>query len=102
MDLAALTRERISGRGYVGASTRDIAQRVQMAEVTLFRQFANKESLYAEVLSSFSAIPILLELVLQPTGNIDDAPRVSHQNRDLIQFIHKVVLTGNEKNSESF
>jgi AcrR family transcriptional regulator len=55
--------ELISSKGYLGASTREIAQQAQVAEVTLFRQFASKESLFAEVLRSFSVIPVLCELM---------------------------------------
>src|SRR5450631_4259697 len=55
--------ELISSKGYLGASTREIALKAGVAEVTLFRHFANKESLFAEVLRSFSSIPPLSELV---------------------------------------
>lgn len=57
--------ELISSRGYLGASTREIAQQARVAEVTLFRQFANKESLFTEVLRSFTSIPALSELMRQ-------------------------------------
>lgn len=55
--------ELISSKGYLGASTREIAQKAGVAEVTLFRHFACKESLFADVLRSFSAMPLLSELV---------------------------------------
>jgi len=55
--------ELISSKGYLGASTREIAQMAGVAEVTLFRYFASKESLFAEVLRSFSSIPVLPELM---------------------------------------
>ena len=57
--------ELISSRGYQGSSTREIAQRAQVAEVTLFRLFTGKEALFAEVLRSFPSIPALSELVPQ-------------------------------------
>jgi AcrR family transcriptional regulator len=57
--------ELISSKGYLGASTREIALQAKVAEVTLFRQFTSKESLFAEVLRSFSAIPVLSELMPQ-------------------------------------
>jgi len=57
--------ELISDRGYLGASTREIAQKAGVAEVTVFRQFANKETLFAEVLRSFSSMPVMAELVPQ-------------------------------------
>ena len=73
MNTTATTRERIlkatlelvSSRGYAGSTTREIAQRAGVAEVTLFRQFANKESLFAEVLRTFSSAPALPELMPQ-------------------------------------
>jgi AcrR family transcriptional regulator len=55
--------ELISSKGYLGASTREIAQKAGVAEVTLFRHFASKDSLFAEVLRSFSSMPVLSELV---------------------------------------
>ncbi len=55
--------ELISSKGYQGSSTREIAQRAQVAEVTLFRHFTGKAALFAEVLRSFSAIPTLSELL---------------------------------------
>jgi AcrR family transcriptional regulator len=57
--------ELISSKGYLGSSTREIALQAKVAEVTLFRHFTNKESLFAEVLRSFSAIPVLSELIPQ-------------------------------------
>jgi len=57
--------ELISSKGYLGASTREIAKKAGVAEVTLFRHFKNKEGLFAEVLRSFSSIPTLAELLPQ-------------------------------------
>jgi AcrR family transcriptional regulator len=70
MEKATATRERIleaafeliSSTGYLGASTRKIAQKAGVAEVTLFRHFKNKESLFTEVLRSFTSLPALSEL----------------------------------------
>jgi AcrR family transcriptional regulator len=57
--------ELISSKGYLGASTREIAQKAGVAEVTLFRHFTSKESLFAEILRSFSSKPVLSDLVQQ-------------------------------------
>jgi len=57
--------ELISSKGYLGASTREIAKSAGVAEVTLFRHFTSKENLFTEVLRSFSAIPTLPELLPQ-------------------------------------
>jgi AcrR family transcriptional regulator len=55
--------ELISIKGYQGATTREIAKSAGVAEVTIFRHFTNKETLFAEVLQSFSTIPTLAELI---------------------------------------
>lgn len=60
-----VTRERIletaaglfSTKGYLGASTREIARQAGVAEVTLFRHFSTKEKLLEEVLSRYSVLP---------------------------------------------
>lgn len=61
------TRQRIvdaalqvfSEHGYKGATTRAIASRAGVNEVTLFRQFGNKKALLAAVLDQYSALPAL-------------------------------------------
>lgn len=61
----SVTRERIldtaiglfSTKGYVGATTREIARQAGVAEVTLFRHFASKEKLFEAVISHYSALP---------------------------------------------
>ncbi|WP_436664160.1 TetR/AcrR family transcriptional regulator [Alicyclobacillus acidoterrestris] len=63
------TRERImeaalsmfSEKGYEGSSTRDIAERAGVNEITLFRHFGNKENLFREVLSRQGATSLLTE-----------------------------------------
>jgi AcrR family transcriptional regulator len=65
------TRERIldgalrifSMKGYVGATTREIAGEAGVAEVTLFRHFASKERLFEEVVSRYSFLPELKGLL---------------------------------------
>jgi len=44
--------ELFSEHGYVGATTREIAKRAGITEVTLFRHFASKEKLFEEVIYS--------------------------------------------------
>jgi AcrR family transcriptional regulator len=61
------TRERIletalrlfSEKGYLGATTKEISAESGIAEVTLFRHFPSKESLFKEILSSYSFLPAL-------------------------------------------
>jgi len=59
------TRERIveaayrcfSEKGYLGATTKEIAHIAGISEVTLFRHFKSKRELFEEVLKRFSVIP---------------------------------------------
>lgn len=53
----------ISQQGYVKATTREIAKLAGVSEVTLFRNFKNKENLFAQILKSFSSIPAMAELL---------------------------------------
>jgi len=65
------TRDRIieaaytlfSEKGYHGTSTREIAKTASVSEVTLFRIFGTKESLFEEVLKVKSIIPDLLAMI---------------------------------------
>ena len=65
------TRDRIievaytlfSEKGYHGTSTREIARAASVSEVTLFRIFGTKESLFEEVLKTKSIIPDLLAII---------------------------------------
>ncbi|HTR45050.1 MAG TPA: TetR/AcrR family transcriptional regulator [Thermodesulfovibrionales bacterium] len=65
------TRERIleaglrtfSKKGYLGATTREIAREAGIAEVTLFRHFPSKEKLFEEVISTHSFLPTLKGLL---------------------------------------
>jgi AcrR family transcriptional regulator len=65
------TRDRIlktalklfSKRGYLGATTREIAQNAGIAEVTLFRHFPSKEKLFEEVINTYSFLPALKGLL---------------------------------------
>lgn len=65
------TRERIleaafnmfSKRGYRGSPTREIARLAGVNEVTLFRLFGSKETLFEEVLRHYSFLPRLREML---------------------------------------
>lgn len=65
------TRERIleaalglfSKKGFLGATTRQIAEEARTAEVTLFRHFASKEKLFEEVINTYTFLPALRELL---------------------------------------
>ncbi len=66
-----LTREKIlksalqlfSQKGYLGATTREIAQEAGIAEVTLFRHFPSKQQLLEEVMNRKTFLPTLRELL---------------------------------------
>ena len=52
-----------SQRGYLGATTKEIAKEAGIAEVTLFRHFSSKERLFEEVLNTYSFLPALKGLL---------------------------------------
>lgn len=68
-----VTREKIlsaalelfATRGFVGASTREIAKKAGVAEVTLFRHFTSKERLLVEVINTYTFLPKLKDLLPQ-------------------------------------
>lgn len=51
-----------STHGYSGATTRSIAETARVNEVTLFRHFGSKESLFSEVIKTYSAIPYIEQI----------------------------------------
>jgi AcrR family transcriptional regulator len=53
----------ISEKGYLGATTREIAHEADVTELTLFRHFGSKERLFTEVLSKYTFLPRLKELL---------------------------------------
>ncbi len=52
-----------SEKGYMGATTREIAREAGITEVTLFRHFPSKEKLLEEVISAYSFLPALKGLL---------------------------------------
>lgn len=66
-----LTRKKIleaslklfSEKGFIGATTKEIAKEAGIAEITLFRHFPTKESLFEEVISRYSFLPALRDLL---------------------------------------
>ncbi|MEW6570912.1 MAG: TetR/AcrR family transcriptional regulator [Nitrospirota bacterium] len=55
--------ELFSKKGYLGATTKEIAKEAGIAEVTLFRHFPSKEKLFEEVINTYSFLPILKGLL---------------------------------------
>lgn len=61
--LLEATLKLISEKGYLGATTREIAQEAGVTELTLFRHFGSKERLFEELLASHTFLPKLRELL---------------------------------------
>lgn len=53
----------VSEKGYLGATTREIAQEAGVTELTLFRHFGSKEQLFEELLKNCTFLPKLKELL---------------------------------------
>lgn len=58
----------ISKEGYLGATTREIAHKASVTEITLFRHFGSKERLFEEVLNRYTFLPRLKKLLPQLEG----------------------------------
>ncbi|MDK2862133.1 MAG: hypothetical protein PWP33_1336 [Thermodesulfobacterium sp.] len=52
-----------SEKGFLGATTKEIAKQAGVAEVTLFRHFGSKENLFAETINQYSFLPKLKEIL---------------------------------------
>jgi len=61
--LLEATLKLISEKGYLGATTREIAHEAGVTELTLFRHFGSKEKLFEELLNSYTFLPTLKELL---------------------------------------
>ena len=61
--LLEATLELISERGYLGATTREIAALAGVSELTLFRKFGKKEHLFEEMLENYTFLPRLRDLL---------------------------------------
>jgi len=62
------TLKLISEKGYLGATTREIAQEAGVTELTLFRHFGTKEKLFEELLRNHTFLPKLKELLPELEG----------------------------------
>lgn len=67
--LLEATLKLISEKGYLGATTREIAQVAGVTELTLFRHFGSKERLFQELLNSYTFLPHLRELLPELEGH---------------------------------
>lgn len=94
--LLEATLELISEKGYIGATTREIASRAGVSELTLFRKFSRKERLFEEMLEKYTFLPRLRGLIEE----ISDMPareglntigvrylKTLHERRALVQIL---------------
>lgn len=86
-----------SRKGYLGATTREIAKQAGVAEVTLFRYFPSKEKLFEEMILTYSFLPALRGLVVEVKGMEyrDALSEIArrflerlYERRDLIRIMH--------------
>lgn len=66
--LLQATLKLISEKGYLGATTREIANEAGVTEITLFRNFGSKQLLFEEVLKTYTFLPRLKELLPELEG----------------------------------
>ncbi|MEE9523533.1 MAG: TetR/AcrR family transcriptional regulator [Thermodesulfovibrionales bacterium] len=66
--LLEATLRLISEKGYLGATTREIAQDAGVSELTLFRHFGSKDNLFEEMLNKYTFLPRLKELLPELKG----------------------------------
>lgn len=62
-DLIRAAMQVVSEKGYLGATTREIARVAGVTELTLFRHFGSKQRLFEEMLSRHTFLPTLKELM---------------------------------------
>lgn len=74
--LLKATLKLISEKGYLGTTTKEIAQEAGVTEVTLFRHFGSKEKLFEEVLRRYSFLPKLRDLLAELEGGTYDYEKV--------------------------
>ena len=79
--------ELISERGYLGASTREIAEKAGFSELTLFRKFGNKETLFEAILETFTFLPRLKALLVE----VEELPLESALQTIGVGFIETLV-----------
>ncbi|HHN65512.1 MAG TPA: TetR/AcrR family transcriptional regulator [Nitrospirae bacterium] len=81
--LLEATFELISEKGYLGTTTREIASRAGVTEITLFRHFGSKERLFEEVLKKYTFLPRLKEII----PRVKDSPPEEALSEMALRFI---------------
>jgi AcrR family transcriptional regulator len=89
-----------SKKGYLGATTKEIAKKARVAELTLFRHFSSKERLFEEAIKSRSFLPALKGLLpeLKDLAYTDALIEIANrylerlsERRDLIKIMHSEI-----------
>ena len=81
--LLEATYQLISEKGYMGATTKEIAARAGVSELTLFRKFGKKELLFEEMLESYTFLPRLRHLM----EDVNEMPLAEGLSTIGIQFL---------------
>jgi AcrR family transcriptional regulator len=81
--ILAASLELISEKGYIGATTREIASHAGVSELTLFRKFGKKEHLFEEMLNNFTFLPRFRDLL----SEIDEMPVEEGLNTIGVRFL---------------
>ena len=76
--LLEATLKLISEKGYLRATTKDIAREAGVTEVTLFRHFGSKERLFEEVINKYTFFPSLRDLLSEISEYSDSYENVLH------------------------
>lgn len=95
-----------SQKGYMGATTREIAEDAQVAELTLFRHFNSKENLFEQAIQDYSFLPELETIII----NVRELPyeegliiiaqgfyNALLKKREIIKIIHSEIQRYPEK-----
>lgn len=80
------TLKLISEKGYLGATTREIAQEAGVTELTLFRNFGSKEQLFEELLKNYTFLPKLKELLPELEGRSSEEALATIAHRFLLSL----------------
>jgi AcrR family transcriptional regulator len=89
-----------SKKGYLGATTKEIAKKAGVAELTLFRHFSSKERLFEEAIKRRSFLPTLKGLLPELGGlsYADALTRIANrylerlsERRELIKIMHSEI-----------
>src|SRR5512135_356745 len=89
-----------SKKGYLGATTKEIAKKAGVAELTLFRHFSSKERLFEEAIKRRSFLPTLKGLLpeLRDLTYTDALTEIAYrylerlsERRELIKIMHSEI-----------